>query len=112
MALLEQDRESWCLLVFFYKEEWGGWLGYPFHLASSDAQLVLNSFSLGPGAWPAVALPVTLAEICLSVFFPLTVHAPSKCSCNISLHAASTIKKHDLVEKILTFLGSACPAAV
>lgn len=74
--------------------------------------LVLNPFFLGPCAWPAVTLPITLEEICLSVFFPLTVHAPSKCSCNISLRAASMIKKHDLVEKILTFLGSACPAAV
>lgn len=27
MALLEQDREGWCLLIFPYEEEPGGWLG-------------------------------------------------------------------------------------
>lgn len=87
-------------------------VGLTFSLGFLRCSVSLKPFSLGPCAWPVVTLPVTLEEICLSVFFPLTVHALSKCSCNISLRAASTIKKHDLVEKILTSLGSACPAAV
>lgn len=101
------ERAGACLSFPLKRSGEAGWVNLVTWLPQMYSQ-VSNPFSLGPCAWPAI----TLEEICLSVFFPLTVHAPSKCSCNISLHAASTIKKHDLVEKILTFLGSACPAAV
>ena len=113
--------ESWCLFIFLQRTWqhslfWGGCLGVsssPVFPRCANSVLNLKSFFLQSVCLACCATPlITCEEICLCVFFPLTVHTPSKYSCNISLHAASTIKKHDLVEKILTFLGSACPAAV
>lgn len=80
--------ESWCLLIFFYKELCdvayfgvgveAGWGKFPTPLPQIHKwSLNLKPFSLWSLCLACrIALLVTCEETCLCVFFPLAVHTP------------------------------------